>query len=136
MQTDDLATILRNNGYSLTRPRKLIFETLLDTKPKSITELINTLSVKTDRASIYRTVDLFEKLGIAHRINTGWKYKIELSDMFIGHHHHMHCRRCDKIDTMRSNPILETMIDKAASNAGFSPTYHQMEVYGICSRCK
>jgi Fe2+ or Zn2+ uptake regulation protein len=135
MQTDNLKAVLKNGGYSLTSPRQLVFGALLDAKPKSTAELIKELSGRVDRASIYRTTELFEKLDITHRVNTGWKYKVELSEMFIGHHHHMHCRRCGKIESLPTNTMLETMIDKVAASTNFSPRNHQLEVYGLCAEC-
>jgi Fur family ferric uptake transcriptional regulator len=134
-ELQNLRGVLKNKGQNFTRPRKLVFEALLNGKPKSIAELVTQLSDSIDRASIYRTVELFEKLGIIHRVNTGWKYKLELSDMFIGHHHHLHCSKCGKIESLPTNPMLETMIDKVAASTDFSPRHHQLEVYGLCLAC-
>lgn len=36
-----------------------------------------------DRASLYRIITVFERIGIVRRINIGWKYKIELSVGFL-----------------------------------------------------
>ena len=135
MQTDNLRAVLKQSGYSLTKPRKLVFDLLLQGRPMSMSELVSESGHKVDRASIYRTVSLFEKLGITHRVNTGWKYKIELSDAFIGHHHHMHCTNCGQITTLPANTMLETMIDTTAAKEDFKPRSHQLEIYGICANC-
>jgi Fur family ferric uptake transcriptional regulator len=90
---------------------------------------------KVDRATVYRTVELFERLGIVHRLNIGWKYKIELTDVFTGHHHHFYCTNCGRMFDVPENPMLETMIETVAAKTAFSPRGHQLEIYGLCPNC-
>jgi len=97
--------------------------------------LVTRAAKKTDRATVYRTIELFEKLGVVHRLNIGWKYKIELSDVFQGHHHHFYCTGCTKTFPLDANPMLETMIDSTLAKDGFAPRGHQLEVYGLCPNC-
>src|SRR5437868_2920376 len=106
---DTLKTLLKNGGASLTKPRRAVFDLLLGQEPQSMQVLIKRADGKLDRATVYRTVDLFERPGIVHRLNIGWKYKIELSDVFVGHHHHFHCTNCGKTYSLPPNPMLETM---------------------------
>lgn len=88
-----------------------------------------------DRASVYRTIELFEQLGIVQRLNTGWKYKIELSDKFTDHHHHVTCVQCDKTVAMNEQE-LERFIEQIAHHHGFVPTAHQIEIQGLCQACQ
>ena len=134
-EIQNLQGVLKSKSYSFTLPRQLVFEVLLNAKPMSMAQLIKALEGKMDRASVYRTAELFENLGVVHRVNTGWKYKLELSDMFIGHHHHLHCSKCGKIESLAGSPMLEIMIDKVAASSDFSPRHHQLEVYGLCLAC-
>jgi len=88
-----------------------------------------------DRASLYRTIDLFEKLGIVQRIYIGWKYKIELSDAFVHHHHHISCLGCGKIVAITEENEIERLIHDLAAKHGFTAENHQLEVRGYCQRC-
>ena len=133
---DSLKAILKKNGASLTSPRKAVFDLLLDQEPQSMQVLAKRAEDKVDRATIYRTIELFEKLGIARRLNIGWKYKIELSDVFHAHHHHFYCTNCGRTYPLPPNPMMETMIDSVVSREGFSPRGHQLEIYGLCSACQ
>lgn len=135
MYYDSLKALLKKDGYSLTSPRKAVFDLMLNKEPQSMQVLIRRAEGKVDRATVYRTVELFERLGIVHRLNIGWKYKIELSDLFIGHHHHFHCGQCGMTYAMAANPMLETMIDTVAAKEGHSPRGHQLEIYGVCTDC-
>jgi len=133
---DDLTALLKDNGYSLTKPRKKIFELLLGEEPQSMQVLTKRAEGLVDRATVYRTVELYEKIGIVNRLNIGWKYKVELSDVFNEHHHHFYCSKCNKTYKLEANPMLETMIDSVASQDGFMPRGHQLEVVGLCPNCR
>ncbi|MBA3757823.1 transcriptional repressor [Candidatus Saccharibacteria bacterium] len=135
MHHDSLHALLVKEKLSLTRPRRIIFDLLLHKDPQSMQVLISRAANKVDRATIYRTIELFERLGIVHRLNIGWKYKIELSDLFVGHHHHFHCNQCGATHTLQANPMLETMIDTVAAKENFSPRSHQLEIHGLCGQC-
>lgn len=88
-----------------------------------------------DRASVYRAVELFERLGIVQRLNMGWKYKLELTDKFAAHHHHLSCNNCGKTITM-NEASLEKIIESLAREHHFKPTAHQIEIQGLCQACQ
>jgi Fur family ferric uptake transcriptional regulator len=135
MPLDTLKALLKKNGASLTKPRKVVFNLLLEQEPQSMQVLIKRAEGKVDRATVYRTIEMFEQLGIVRRLNVGWKYRIELSDAFLGHHHHFHCNNCGKTFTMQANAMLETMIDTAVAKEGYSPRGHNLQIYGLCPAC-
>ena len=132
---DDLRALLKKGGASLTKPRRVIFDLLLNQEPQSMQVLTQRAAAKVDRATVYRSIELFERLGIVHRLNIGWKYKIELSDVFQGHHHHFYCTNCSKTYPLPANSMLETIIDSTAAKEGYAARGHQLEVYGLCSHC-
>lgn len=88
-----------------------------------------------DRASVYRTVALFEELGIVQRLQIGWKYKLELSDAFSRHHHHMTCLRCGLVISFDETPELEQQLRWVAASNRFKMKSHQLEIQGLCARC-
>jgi len=129
-----IATILHDNSLSLTKQRQLVFELLEDSEPLSMHELYALSKDSLDRASLYRTVSLFEKLGIIQRVNIGWKYKVELSDSFAGHHHHLTCLKCHKVIPI-NEAELEAFIGSVAASHNFRPLEHQVEIQGVCRLC-
>ncbi|HUC89243.1 MAG TPA: Fur family transcriptional regulator [Patescibacteria group bacterium] len=130
-----LQKILKDNGYSMTQARQYVCELLWDKKPQSIHELAQKLDSKIDRASLYRTISLFERLGIVQRIYIGWKYKIELSDIFSHHHHHASCLQCGKIVAITEEDDIEKMINSLAAKHGFTAQNHLLEIRGYCHNC-
>lgn len=132
--SNTLATMLKEHGYSVTKPRLAVFEQLLGQEPLSMHTLVDRVQT-VDRASVYRTVALFEELGIVIRINIGWKYKLELSERFAEHHHHLSCIRCGQTVPINEQS-LERMIEQLSSDYRFKPTAHQIEIQGLCAHCQ
>jgi Fe2+ or Zn2+ uptake regulation protein len=133
--TSDVSQILKENGYSLTQPRLIVFGLLLDQEPLSLVELYDRAAGKLDRASLYRIITLFEQIGIVQRVNIGWKYKVELSDKFAEHHHHLTCIKCHKIIPINEQE-LEEFVSSLAAHNHFKPIEHQVEIQGHCEACQ
>lgn len=131
----EIATILRDNGLSVTKQRVYVFELLENQEPLTMYELYDLAKGHLDRASLYRIITVFEKLGIVQRINIGWKYKIELSDKFAEHHHHLTCLKCQRVIPINEDE-LESFITDLSKNHNFKPVEHQVEVQGYCRDCQ
>ncbi len=50
---DDLSALLKKNGSSLTKPRKFVFDLLLNQEPQTIQVLVRRADGQVDRATIY-----------------------------------------------------------------------------------
>lgn len=139
MSTDEitkLKSILAKNGYSLTQAREQTFKLLLSPEPQSMAELLAKAKGSIDRVSVYRNVDVFEKIGIVHRIYIGWKYKLELSDQFVGHHHHFSCLNCGKMIDIEDGAAIENFVSTMSEKFAFTPRRHQFEIDGYCKDCR
>jgi len=130
-----LVSTLKQEGFSLTKPRQLVFEALQNYEPQTMRELVARCGANLDRASLYRTIALFEQLGIVQRLQIGWKYKLELSDAFSHHHHHFSCVRCGRLIALEEDPSLEARLHELAKAANFVPQDHQLEIRGLCDNC-
>lgn len=131
-----LASVLRSHQYSVTRARSLIFDAFAAHQPLNIKELEAKLAGQIDRASIYRSLELFEQLGIVKRLQIGWKHKFELGEIFLDHHHHASCIRCGNVFQFDEDQLIETRINLLAKAMDFDLTEHSLELKGICTRCK
>jgi len=129
-----ISEILKDNGFSVTKQRLLVFNLLEGREPLTMYELYDLAKGQLDKASLYRTVNLFEKLGIVQRINIGWKYKIELSDTFSEHHHHLTCLKCHQIVPINEDE-LESFMSKLSRAYDFTAVGHQVEIQGYCIEC-
>ena len=130
-----LEAYLRERGYSATRPRKFVFEALEKLERTSMHELVESCTT-VDRASVYRTIKLFERIGVVQKIYTGWKYQIELGEAFQEHHHHALCTRCNKHIDLPEHDELERLIELLARQKKFKLKQHTLELRGICAGCQ
>lgn len=131
---DKFKSFLRSDGYFVTKARLRLYALLYHHPAITIKELIK-LADKNDQSTIYRNIELFERLGIVTRLRLGWHTKIELSDKFQNHHHHITCKKCGKVQDIPEEPTLETTILKIAQSYNFRMTDHHIEIKGTCSRC-
>lgn len=130
-----LEKILRNNSLNVTSARKTVFISLWNKEPQSMRDIEKSVASSIDRTSIYRAIELFNRLGIIHKIQIGWKYKIELSDIFVDHHHHISCLGCGKIIAVHEDAEIENLINEISKKHGFRQPTHQLEIQGYCADC-
>lgn len=134
--TDQLQTVLSAGGFSLTLPRATIFRVLQTSGPVTMAELIRLCATNLERSSVYRTIELYERLGIVQRLQVGWKYRLELSDQFLPHHHHMFCVRCGMTVELLEDAAMERRLHQLAKQYDFVAQEHQIEIKGLCSGCR
>ncbi len=126
--------VLKKHHQSITKSRMLIFRVLSENGMMTMQNLIVSCP-EVDRASIYRSITVLEKIEVVHKVTHGFKYLLELSDLFVAHHHHITCEICLNISEIVTEDI-ERVIQRAARSNGFTLTKHTVELRGICSTCK
>lgn len=136
VKTEEFKKILKKNELRLSEARLALYEFLAKhDRPLSTNKLVTSLSAHSDRASIYRNIELFEKIGIINKVYTGWKYRVELSEKFRPHHHHLTCTSCGKIIPIHLGEKMEKAILNFGDKHGFKITDHQIELRGLCKNC-
>ncbi|GAC1392333.1 MAG: Fur family transcriptional regulator [Candidatus Saccharimonadales bacterium] len=130
-----LIALLKKHRINITKPRLLVFQSLLNKEPQRFNQIFTLLNGKIDRASIYRSLKLFNLLGITKHIQNQGKVYIELSEKFRAHHHHLSCNRCGDITAIHEKSI-EKIIDVITHQYAFSSSDHQLEIQGICHKCQ
>ncbi len=130
-----LEATLKSNGYSHSLPRQRIF-TLLNSSHLPVTAVeISLLLPAINKATIYRTIGLFEQLGIVTRTWQGKHLKIELGELFRPHHHHITCTACNISKTF-DHQGLENALSKLALQYGYTLSDHTVELHGTCKKCR
>lgn len=127
-------TILRSAGQSVTKPRLAVFETLLESDTPLKNGDIAKRTPTVDRASVYRTLELFAKLDITTTTIRGWTPFTELAEPFKPHHHHLICSQCGNVEEIASD-TLEDMLGIIAMRQKFHLTSHIVELTGLCAAC-
>lgn len=130
---DKFKQLLHDSGHSVTAVRTEVFMFLRDRGPintRALTEGLPSI----DRASIYRTLNLYRELDVIQDIVTGGRKMIELSDRFNAHHHHLSCTKC-RATKIITDQLLEQYLNQLAKKNGYSPVSHQVEISGLCGEC-
>lgn len=130
-----LEDTLRTARQSMTTPRQAVFDALQHHRSLTMRELVAACA-HINRATIYRSVKLFEQLGIVTRIPNGWKYRLELGEKFLDHHHHATCHNCGASIALPEDPSLELHLNELASRKNFKLESHQIELLGLCYACQ
>jgi Fur family ferric uptake transcriptional regulator len=87
-------------------------------------------------ATIYRTLKLFKKCGLAFERNFGdGRTRYELVKFEGEHHDHLICIGCGKIAEFE-NQRIEHYSKEVARLNDFEVTNHKLELYGYCSSCR
>ncbi len=84
--------------------------------------------------SIYRSLDLFESIGIAFRIVSGSSVKYRLCES-EDHHHHIICKGCGHVVELNFCDVSRWS-QKVMDSTGYEVTDHQLNFYGYCKTCK
>lgn len=128
---------LKQEKLSITKSRRLVFETIAGNHGITMAQLTKKLTPQIHRASVYRVVGTLEKYGIIKRVYTGWKYTLELSEAYDNqHHHHLHCTNCNKIINTEHDIKLERVIYDHAMQYGFTMKSHELNIQGMCLECR
>lgn len=127
--------LLTKHGHYITKARLRLFAALQKHPALSVKELIELLP-KHDKATIYRNILTLEQLGVVSRLRLGWHSKLELSDMFRHHHHHLTCIKCGTVSALPENALIERELGLIAKSQNFKQTDHQLEIRGLCNNCR
>lgn len=137
MQDKIYLDVLEKRGMSNTKTRRIVFHLLANSqKPLSPAEIILGSKGAMDKTTVYRSLDLFEKIGIVKQVTIGWKQKYELSDTFSHHHHHMSCVICGKIISFEESYKLSAELERLEEAYRFIIDEHTIELRGRCSSCR
>ncbi|RVU55231.1 Fur family transcriptional regulator [Anaerosphaera multitolerans] len=138
---DYIKNVLKENGYKYTHQRAKIYEVFLNNRDSHLSTEDVFEHLKKDNpeigiATVYRTLMLFEELGILYKISFDdglIRYEIK-SDDAVHRHHHLICTNCGKVIEFKLDLLdeLEKKIEKAEN---FKIIDHNLKFYGYCEKC-
>ena len=133
----ELAKILRDNGCKVTPQRLAVYDMLSHPTEHPTAEMIYqkvkeqypTMSF----ATVYKSVEIFSKLGVIQVLNTGedsFRYDAKTSE-----HPHIKCTKCGRVNDVShlDARAVESLVE---NETGFKVNGHQFYFYGICPDCQ
>ena len=138
-QVQVLTDLLEAEGYRLTAARQVIAETMVSSGGHcSADELVDLVRERTPgvgRMTVYRTLDLFCRLGLARPFYHGTG-AAHYALMDSGHHHHLICSSCGQVIEV-DDCVLERITEKRIGERfNFDVQGHLLELYGTCEQCR
>ncbi len=137
---DDILSALSEGGFRLTRLRKAVVEIFLNsTLPLSAIDIIASLERKKaafNKTTVYRELAFLKETGIIKEIQFLHERvkRYELSS--LGHHHHLICLKCKKVEDVVLDAHLEEQEKKILRSTGFHVLNHSLEFLGVCQACR
>jgi Fur family ferric uptake transcriptional regulator len=134
-----LESYIAEHKLKITKQRRVVLNVFLECKDHvSVEELYYIVSEQEPKiglATIYRTLALLTKSGLALEMDFGDGQKRYESSFMSAHHDHMVCTECGKIIEF-NHPLIEKYQEEIAIQNGFKITSHKLDLFGHCSNCK
>lgn len=137
----DFKEKLKEKGCKLTMQRRSVLDVLLEhhnahLSTEEIYDKVKENFPEIGLATVYRTVQLFEEMGIVDRLNfDDGCSRFELaSEDTVHHHHHLICEACNKVLEVE-NDLLDEIEKEIESKYEFKIHDHNLMFYGICKEC-
>jgi len=130
---------LRREARKITGPRAAILE-ILRHHPHPLTnrEIFGGLPPgECDLATVYRAMQLLEKLGMVKRFDFGdgaARYEL-VPEGGDGHHHHLICTECATVVELGECFPAEIQ-QRIATQHRFQAVTHRLEFFGLCPACQ
>jgi Fur family transcriptional regulator, ferric uptake regulator len=131
---------LRAHQQRLTAGRDTLIEVLAAAdRPLTIPEILRRRRGLA-QSSVYRNLVVLEEAGIVHRVvGTDEFARWELAEDLTGHHHHLICASCGRVEDVPASAGLERSVAAAAAaitrTTGFRTQHHRLDLVGVCENC-
>jgi len=112
-------------GYKLTAPRVVVLAGLSKFHNPISARALHKKIKEVDRASVYRTLNLFEEL---HLVNVEVVEKEKLYCLSIVPHHHIICKKCGYTEEVECKHNFGKF-------KNFNNVHHQLTLTGTCNKC-
>jgi Fur family ferric uptake transcriptional regulator len=130
---------LQQQGQKLTTERSAlvreIFSTHYHFEADELLFKMKQKSVKISRATVYRTLELLVKSGLVRRVHLGEDHYHYEHVSGNSHHDHLICTACGGVIEFHDE-LLEQRQREICEKKKFTPTFHNLQILGICDACR
>ena len=131
--------ILSEHSVSITNPRILVLEELLEIKsPITVDDLQKKLKNKVAKSTLYRVLNDLKNINILNEFTSPDNtVVVELVLEGDQHHHHLFCSDCGEIIDIELSKNFESLLDKEIKKIekkfNFIIEDHRVEMFGQCT---
>lgn len=142
-----LSEKLAAEGLRNTEPRRIILDILGRTSrhlsAEDIYFLVRGINPSIGFATVYRTLDLLDRMGIVQKFDFGEgrsRYELISNRDKDSHHHHLVCTSCRKVIDYSNfaeeeKELIKKTEEVLSRKHGFRIKSHIIHFYGICNEC-
>ncbi len=136
--SQDITKSLQDLGYRLT-PQRMMVATAIESSEDHISaeEIYTQVKAKyphVNISTIYRTLELLERLGLVTETNMG-EGIVRYHSAGKGHHHHLICRKCGAIIDL-DEALLISLKNTLRREYNFEANLKHLAIFGHCLRCE
>jgi Fur family transcriptional regulator, ferric uptake regulator len=131
---------LAEAGYRSSAPREEVIGAIAELgcsiTAREIADLLRERGSGVGLASIYRALDLLDRLGLVQRFDVGEgiaRYEAALPGG--DHHHHLVCETCGMVEPFEDE-ALEQAIRSLSGKTDFAIAAHDVTLHGECPACR
>lgn len=144
MESDNTSTLqkwqyqIKKTGARLTTPRRAILQVIIEScqplTPIEIFDRARTYSSSLGLVTVYRTIDILEKLELIDRVHGHGQCQTIIRGS-ESHQHLLTCTSCgssiyfDGLD-------VESQFHRIGEEKGFAVNGHWLQLYGLCTPCQ
>lgn len=131
---------VRSTGQRYTDQRRRLVDILSRAgSPQSIPDILRGRR-RLAQSSVYRNLAVLEQAGVVGRVHAEDDFvRYELTESLTGHHHHLICSNCGKVEDISLPSSFERTLDRAidevAAAARFGAVSHRLDLFGLCRDC-
>lgn len=131
-------TALHQNGYRVTQPRlqviRILAESEIPLTPQEIYQLSLGLDSPPGIASVYRTLEMLDDLGLIQQIHQPSGCHA-ICPAVEGHKHLLICTSCGQMRVVEGNEAVSEYIRMIEEQTGYQVEEHLLQLFGICQNC-
>jgi len=126
-------------GCRVTEPRRAVMTVLAQSdvplSPQAVMEQGQAVYPRLGLVTVYRTLELFEELGLVERVHVreGCHGYLTISP---GHRHRLLCRECGRAVEFRGEDDLDGLLERVETETGYRVEHHLLQLVGICPMCR
>jgi len=137
---DEVKEKFKKEGYKLTTQRRVILDAIIENQEKHLNpeEIYDIVKIKYPEigiATVYRTLQLLEKLNIINKLNFDDGYNRYELNKNSDNHHHLICLKCGKVMEVKLD-LLEKLENEIEEENGFKIVDHNVKFFGYCADCQ
>jgi Fur family ferric uptake transcriptional regulator len=137
MVADEHIQTLREQGFRLTRQRRLILEAVRQhvhhLTAEIVYEAVRQQLPTIDLATVYRSLHWLHSMGLLRKFEVGGRLEFEYAGADA--HHHLICNSCGQHQEI-DNHVIEVLQAHILEHYGFEADPEHVALFGQCAECR